>query len=190
MVKVRKRLYLLLTAISVVLLWLNCSPQVNGRTQTSQPSNKEIQEEKRFFDFLIGEWKIERAETPEGVEIRDDDVYKFSKVIDGNGILAEWFFNRGTKAKPDYANAMYLTAFDTFSKNWSFYYISEKSAQWWEGRKENGQWVFYKEFPGEGLLQRQAWKLRDRSTVIRVIENSKDGGKSWATYQFVLKRRG
>jgi hypothetical protein len=85
---------------------------------------------------------------------------------------------------------MYLTAFDTFSKNWSFYYISEKSAQWWEGRKENGQWVFYKEFPGEGLLQRQAWKLRDRSTVIRVIENSKDGGKSWATYQFVLKRRG
>ncbi|HEX2490440.1 MAG TPA: hypothetical protein VHR27_13595, partial [Blastocatellia bacterium] len=77
MVKVRKRLYLLLTAISVVLLCLNCSPQVNGRSQTSQPTNKEIQEEKRFFDFLIGEWKIERAETPEGVEIRDDDVYKF-----------------------------------------------------------------------------------------------------------------
>jgi hypothetical protein len=187
---VRHERSLPVAVLSALLLWVIHSPHASAQSPPQAPS-EEVRIEKRFFDFLIGEWTIERAETPTGVEIRGDDHYKFTKALDGNAILSEWHFNRGTKAKPDYAHAMYVTAFDTSSKAWSFYYVSEKSAQWWEGRKENSQWVFYKDFTpnGEKLLQRQMWRLKDQTTLVRVIENSKDGGKSWETYQFIMKRK-
>jgi hypothetical protein len=177
--------------VAVIAALVICIAHAPGAYGRPQSPGEAVRTEKRFFDFLIGEWTIERAETPGGVEIRGDDVYKFSRVLDGNAILADWHFNRGTKAKPDYAHAMYITAFDTSSMAWTFYYVSEKSAQFWEGRKESSQWVFYKDFTsaGENLLQRQSWKLKDASTLVRVIENSKDGGKSWETYRFILKRK-
>lgn len=158
----------------------------------SQSGDREIQEEKKYFDFLFGKWVIEKSETPSGTTHGGDDVYEFRKALNGNAISAEWYFNRGTKDKPDYANAMYFSAFNISTKTWSFYYVSEKSAQYWEGRKENGRWVFYKEFTvdGERFLQRQEWQFQDQSTVLRKIENSKDGGKTWTSYLFTLKRKG
>ena len=161
--------------------------------QTPQISNEDIQRERRVFDFLIGDWVIEKSETPKGTEVGGDDEYKFERILDGSGIMANWHFNRGTKAKPDYTNAIYVSAFDNSTKVWSFYYVSERSAQWYEGRKENGEWFFYKKLlvNGQDLLQRQEWKLKDQSTLLRTIENSSDGGKTWIMgVVYTLKRKG
>jgi hypothetical protein len=157
----------------------------------SQSVDREIQKEKKYFDFLLGTWVLEKSERPSGTTHGGDDLYEFRKVLNGNAISAEWYFNRGTKDKPDYANAMYFSAFDISTKTWSFYYISEKSAQYWEGRKENGRWVFYKEFTLDGapLLQKQEWQIQDQSTILRRIDNSKDGGKTWTSYFFTLKKK-
>jgi hypothetical protein len=71
--------------------------------------------------------------------------------------------------------------------------VSERSAQWYEARKENGEWFFYKKLfvNGQDLLQRQEWKLKDQSTLLRTIENSSDGGKTWTMgVAYTLKRKG
>jgi len=85
-----------------------------------------------------------------------------------------------------------VTGFDNSSQTWSFYYVSERSAQWYEGKEENGQWFFYKKFVinGEEVLQRQSWTLKDNSTLVRKIENSKDGGKQWVLgVAYTLRRK-
>ena len=190
--KIRQKIsYPLLTMLFVILLCFSYSSEAKSFISFSQNSDEEIKAERKFFDFLIGEWVIEKADTPNGTELRSDDTFNFKRAVDGGGIVSEWYFNRGTKAQPDYARATYVSAFDNSTKTWSFYYVSEKSAQYWEGKKENGQWVFYKKFMvnGEELLQRQSWVAKDASTLLRKIENSKDGGKSWAVNVFTYKRK-
>jgi hypothetical protein len=148
--------------------------------------------ERRAFDFLIGTWTLVTHETAQGVDQGGDDVFTFRPVLDGDAILSEWYFNRGTKARPDYTHAHYLSAFDPASGAWSFYYVSPRAAQYYEGRKEDGQWYFYKEHlvDGKPLLQRQSWRSEGPSTLIRRIENSTDGGRTWVTGSLAtLKRR-
>jgi hypothetical protein len=38
-------------------------------------------------------------------------------------------------AKPDITEALYVSGYHNPSKSWSFYYVSERSAQFWKGRK-------------------------------------------------------
>lgn len=150
-----------------------------------------LEKERTFFDFLIGDWKLEKLQTPSETSFGGRDLYKFKKSLDGDAIESEWFFNRGTKSKPNFTNGLYFSAFDNLTKIWSFYYISPTAAQYYEGKKENGNWYFYKKFNinGEEFLQRQNWKKLDQQRISREIENSKDGGRTWETvYVTILKK--
>lgn len=141
----------------------------------------DLQEERKHFDFLIGEWKVKKSIILGEVVLDNKDLYKFKKSLDGNAIIAEWYINRGTKDKPDYANALYVSGFDNSTGKWSFYYISHKSAHYYDSKKLNGDWYFYRKFNfrGEDILQRQVIKPVDDKTALRIIENSKDSGKTW-----------
>jgi hypothetical protein len=153
--------------------------------------NIEIEKERKFFDFLIGEWRMEKLVAQGETGIGGDDVFKFRKTLDGNGIFSEWYFNRGTTTKPNFIEGEYTSAFDNNSKTWSFYYISPFVSQFYQGLKENGNWWFYKDYNlnGDKFTQRQAWEKIDENTILRIIENSRDGGKTWQRgYAATLKR--
>lgn len=154
------------------------SPLVQAQSFTPDDTDKK---ERGHFDFLIGEWKIVEKKTTQGTTKGGNDTYTFRKGLDGNAILSEWYFNRGTKADPNYTEGLYYSAYDNLTDAWSFYYISTASAQYYQGEKEDGQWYFYREFTIEGntFLQRQSWTMQDDSTLIRTIENSSDDGKTW-----------
>jgi hypothetical protein len=117
---------------------------------------------------------------------------KISKALDGNAIASEWFFNRGTPSKPNYANAIYYMGFDNSSQSWTFYYVSPQSAQFYKGRYEDGNWYFYKTFTVEGksMQERQNWLSPGKNLLKRTIESSEDDGKTWKViYQVMLKKK-
>lgn len=156
-----------------------------------EPVNIDITEERMFFDYIIGEWKMEKLISQGETGIGGDDIFKFRKTLNDNGIFSEWYFNRGTKSKPNFINGEYYSAFDNNSRTWSFYYISPFVSQFYQGVKENGNWWFYKEYDlnGDKFIQRQAWEKIDADTLVRIIENSRDGGKTWRRgYEATLKR--
>ena len=136
------------------------------------------------FDFLVGTWELdERIDHIRKTIERGDDRYVFRQPIRGGAIEAAWRFNRGTRDAPDYADAIYVSGYHDPSKRWSFYYVSERSAQSWQGRRADGRWYFYFdepfEYEGRTAVQRQWWEPVDAATVRRHIENSYDGGQTW-----------
>ncbi len=141
----------------------------------------DFKQERRFFDFLIGEWKLQKAENSTEKWTGGEDTLKFSKALDGNAITSEWYFNRGTPSKPNFTKALYFMGFDNSSQSWTFYYISPQSSQFYQGKFENGHWNFYKSFNinGKPLLQRQNWQMTAEGLLQRTIENSEDEGKTW-----------
>lgn len=55
--------------------------------------------------------------------------------------------------------------------------------QVWDGQEVGEDWYIVREFEidGERFLSRQAWLPRGEDELIRVMERSFDGGKSWET---------
>jgi hypothetical protein len=151
-------------------------------------------DERRAFDFLVGAWELEqRIDVAHGRTERGDDRYVFRQPIRGGAIEASWRFNRGTQDKPDIAEAIYVSGYHTPSKAWSFYYVSERSAQHWAGRKSGPNWYFYFEepfqFDGRTAIQRQWWERDGDTRVKRHFENSYDQGKSWQLVMTAVLRR-
>ena len=152
-------------------------------------------DERRAFDFLVGTWVLEqRIDVVKGTSEASGDRYTFTQPIPGGAISATWRFNRGTEAKPDITEALYVSGYHNPSKSWSFYYVSERSAQYWKGRKTGSTWYFYFdepfEYEGRTAEQRQWWE-RSGDRIKRHFENSYDNGQTWVlVITAVLRREG
>jgi len=147
---------------------------------------------RRAFDFLIGTWHVATMTDSGGrTTASRGEVYEFEKGLGDVLIVGRWRFNRGTAERPDVVSAAYYSAFDNTRRQWSFYYVSPQSAQYWPGQLREGRWYFQQEFTIEGrvILQRQSWVLVDERTVHRVIENSADRGGQWKRWTWVLRRQ-
>jgi hypothetical protein len=75
-----------------------------------------------------------------------------------------------------------LRAWDAGAGHWQYVWISDDGLfQVWEGRRVNGDWYIYREFEGQGepLLSRQAWLPQESGRVVRISEQSSDGGATW-----------
>jgi hypothetical protein len=151
-------------------------------------------DERRAFEFLVGTWELqERIDRTRGTSERGTDRYVFEQPIRGGAITGRWRFNRGTEAKPDIAEAVYVSAYHGPSQAWSFYYASERSAQYWTGRKSSQTWYFYFdepfEYEGRTAIQRQWWEPSGSNQIKRHFENSYDGGKTWTLVMTAVLRR-
>jgi hypothetical protein len=148
----------------------------------SKNLNPDVVRDRNYFDFLVGVWKLDSLITPHESKAGGKDIYTFTKEIDNKVITSNWYFNRGTPVKPDYAKGLYYMGYDSLAtQNWNFYYLSSKSAQFYQGVFENNKWYFYISFDinGRQWIQRQHWNKRKDGKVERWIENSYDKGQTW-----------
>jgi hypothetical protein len=149
--------------------------------------------QQREFDFLIGNWELTESRDSAGVvTVRKGETYNFEATPAGGGILGRWYINRGTQDKPDFSRALYLSGYDRGSQRWSFYYVSDRSATWYEGRQVDGRWYFHRTFEinGKAYIDRQSWRPVDPNTVIRVIEVSAADAEKWtAVFTGTYRRR-
>jgi len=150
--------------------------------------------EREAFAFLAGTWELEeRIDHDRRTRERGSDRYEFEQPIAGGALAGRWRFNRGSEAKPDWARALYVSGYHDASRSWSFYYVSERSAQYWLGRKSGGTWYFYFdeafEYQGKKTIQRQWWERVSPDQVKRHFEHSYDNGKTWQLVLTAVLRR-
>lgn len=124
----------------------------------------------KAFDFQIGVWQNKNGTSQ----------HEIKKILGGCGIQEIW-------KKDGLENAFALKTFDSGRHNangeqkWFYSWTAAGFHQIWEGRKEEGQWRFYREWINEGqkVLSRTYWNLLPDSSIDRIVEQSLDGGKSW-----------
>lgn len=145
------------------------------------------------FRYLLGNWSVvshRRGDQPAQPGV--GETLHFAPAPAGVGLVSHWRMNRGTAAQPQMTEALYVLGYDPPSSRWSFYFVSERSAQYYEGRLDGARWYFYREYVatgGERMLQRQSWSRIGPTEVRRTIEDSPDAGVTWTVvYEGVLRR--
>ena len=148
------------------------------------PANPCDHAEVKAFDFQIGVWQSEDGK----------QIHEIRKTLDGCAIQEIW--------KTDGAETAFgFKSFDngnhhkTGEKKWFYSWFAKGFHQLWEGRKENGQWRFYREWwlNGEAILSRTYWTPLEGGALERIVEQSRDGGKTWrphVKHKFVRKISG
>jgi hypothetical protein len=176
-----------LRPLTLAVLALVSADSAQAQSQPSAPLSAAARSQ---FDFLIGEWRTDSIEQSGKVTSAPDNRFVFTKLADQGAIESQWHFDRGTPGKPDYTNARYYSGYDDRTTMWTFYYISDKSAQFWPGKYENGVWYFLHDFTidGKPVLQRQWWESVDQKTIRRHIENRGEDGSFRPVYVATLKR--
>ena len=165
--------------LSVIIISLFVVTQISA-----QPAS-----DRSYFDFLIGTWKADSSFSHGRVWKGGKDVYHFERAIKEGGIISDWLFNRGNDSIANYTNGRCLMGYDNLTKQWSFYFISPTSAHLFEARKENDNWIFYKNFNinNQQFTQRQYWVKAGNKKIKRVVESSYDSGVTWNfVYQITL----
>jgi hypothetical protein len=77
-----------------------------------------------------------------------------------------------------------LRAWDQITNRWMFTWVSGNALfQVWNGEKVGSDWYIVREFDFEGqrFLSRQAWIPAGADRLVRVMERSTDGGRTWQT---------
>ena len=173
--------------LSRLLLILLATP---GGVRAQAPADTSSIQARQAFDFLIGSWQVATYEDSMGIRASSGETYTFDKTLNGVVISGQWRFNRGSPEKPDFTDAVYYSAYDNISHNWTFYYVSPRSAQYWPGEFRDGRWYFINRFVIEGkpLLQRQWWEPVNATTLRRHIDNSWDDGQTWVPFVITLVR--
>ncbi|QDZ06342.1 hypothetical protein FPZ24_01700 [Sphingomonas panacisoli] len=157
-------------SVSLVLLIAVASPAFGQTASNTGSANP-----RAAFDFLLGEWQVQPAD---GTAPRPDLYYRFSKPAETPVIAGDWKFDRGVAGKPDIAVGKYYSGYDNTTATWSFYYVSDRSAQAWPGTLKDGTWYFEHDFMADGkpFHQRQWWEIVDQRTIRRHIENTAENG--------------
>jgi hypothetical protein len=137
-----------------------------------QNANSCTSPEANAFDFQIGVWQ----------QVDGNEVHEITKVLNGCAIQEVW--------KTD--GAAYAFALKSCDegrhrdgqRRWFYSWVASGYHQLWEGRKEEGQWRFYREWLHEGkpVLSRTYWAPIAENTLERIVEQSRDGGKTWSPH--------
>lgn len=121
-------------------------------------------EEMDDFDFLLGEWR--EAEGGATMEI--------SKILDGCIVREIWNF-------PDF-KAVLLRNHDGRTKRWYLTFTAHDLVpQVWEGRREKGGWVFYRDWELDGRARRSRtyWEPVSGGGFVKIVEQLNDDGRTW-----------
>lgn len=96
----------------------------------------------------------------------------------GTSFLEDWRLVIDGKPTPSFG----LRAWDPPTQTWRLIWVADPDYfQVWDGQKRTDGWYITRQF-GEGssaFLSRQAWILTASGELLRTIERSTDGGRSW-----------
>ena len=106
----------------------------------------------------------------------------------GNSFLENWHLVIDGKRTSSFG----LRSWDPQTKTWRLVWVSDPDHfQIWDGIKYPDGWYVTRQF-GEGadaFLSRQAWIPQGPDRILRSIERSTDGGKTWTTrYRDLFQR--
>ncbi|HKX82713.1 MAG TPA: hypothetical protein VJL58_00705 [Pyrinomonadaceae bacterium] len=134
------------------------------------------------FDQQIGEW----------VSADGKKIHEISRTLEGCGVQEVWKTNGKETARA-------LKSFDGGShdkngeKRWYYTWTGRGYHQLWQGRKQNGRWLFYREWwlQGKPMLSRTYWNFLPEGKLERVVEQSLDAGMTWRPHvsETFTKRR-
>ncbi len=132
--------------------------------------------EAKAFDFLIGEWQL--ASGSGGLRIE--------KILRGCSLRESWKNERG--------ESLLFRSYDISRQRWFLLFLMDDrlSYQSWEGRWESGQWRFYRDWmlDGQPVLSRTYWNPLSAGGFEKIVEQSRDGGKTWRLHdKSVYQRR-
>lgn len=118
----------------------------------------------KFFDFLVGNWDEKGTSGKKTIK----------KNLEGCGTHESW--------ELEGFNAVLLRSHDEQTKKWYLTFTAHNlTPQIWEGRFENGNWFFYRdwELNGKPRKSRTYWKRTSNKGFERVVEQLNDDGKTW-----------
>ncbi len=150
-----KRLFLAVTFLFLSATVFSIS--VNAQDDCSA---KEVKE----FDFLLGNWKV-KGKT---------GTMQITKILNGCGIQEVWQLEE--------FNAVLLRNYDNATRKWYLTFTAHDLVpQVWEGRAENGNWVFYRdwELNGKKRKSRTFWIKDGDRGFTKIVEQLNDDGKTW-----------
>ena len=131
--------------------------------------------EVKAFDFQVGVWE----------EVNGTSVHTVEKALDGCIIQELW---KGGSLN----DAIALKSYDKGTQRWYLSWVSSALIhQFWEGRNEDGQWRFYRNWmlDGKPMVSRTYWNATTADRLERIVEQSRDGGKTWTPHVRVLYQR-
>ena len=149
-----------------------------------QPANPCENPETKAFDFQVGVWQSEDGK----------QIHEVRKTLDGCAIEETWK-TEGKKSAFGFKSFDNGNHHKTGEKKWFYSWFAPGFHQLWEGRKENGQWRFYREWwlKGEAILSRTYWNQLPGGSLERIVEQSRDGGQTWrphVKHKFIKKQDG
>ena len=150
----------------------------DARAQTSPADSVDL----RYYDAWPGVWYRLRGEAL-------DSLPTFS--VDrgpGNSFLETWHLVIDGHRDRSFG----LRAWDPQTRAWRLVWVADPGLyQIWDGVKLSDGWYIQRRF-GEGasaFLSRQAWIPQGQDRMLRTIERSTDGGKTWTVrYRDVFQR--
>lgn len=147
--------------------------------QAQQPDSLEL----HYYDNWPGAWyrvEGERVDTLPTFEVRRGP---------GHSFLEDWHLVIDGKRSPSFG----LRSWDPEAKTWRLVWVADPGLfQIWNGIREPDGWYIIRKF-GAGanaFLSRQAWIPQPDGRMLRTIERSTDGGKTWTVRyrDYFLKR--
>ena len=170
---------ILATPLLIVALWAH--PAV----AQLQPAAAETDSaDVRYYDRWPGSWYRVVGDTLETVP-----TFRVRRGP-GHSFLEEWRLVIDGKPAPSFG----LRAWDPPSHSWRLVWVADPDHfQLWDGEKRADGWYITRTF-GTGasaFLSRQAWLLQPgEDKLVRTIERSTDGGRTWTVRSRETFRRG
>ncbi len=133
-------------------------------------------EEARYFDFWPGTW----VEVVDGHPDPSATTFTVCRSVHPAAFEERWKLVYEGAAHHSTA----LRAWDEANDRWMFTWVNDDGLfQVWEGEKFGEDWYIVREFEvdGQRFLSRQAWLPQGEEELVRVMERSFDGGRTWET---------
>jgi hypothetical protein len=171
-------------AVFISLIWIACK----------HPEEVKIDHQPRRhdFDFLVGSWKLDTLINGDTLTTNLDS-YNFKQIKD-KGISGVWYFNRGTAKDPQYTQGQYHLGYDTLSAAWSSFFLTDRTARYYQGVMEQGEWWFYYTFytdKGYEVNQRHVWRSIGPDRMERLLQTigKEEPKDQWKTFHRSLFSR-